>query len=271
MIDLNRLKEESTPVKFKLSRWIGTYWFQLIVGLFVFQIYQNRKIELVVHTNSINPVELIAQTSSFKISNLDSSKPTYSTFSTIAHFEPKKPVKKWASSDFGNLSFVLNPDMAETKQVDEKIVQEKLSNCRNYVKRYKKAAIIEMKKYGVPASITLAQGLLESNAGSSKLAKESNNHFGIKCRSKCRGCTCRNYADDDIYDMFRVFDSSWESFREHSLLLQISRYNHLKKHGTKDYKSWAVGLKQSGYATDKNYHNKLIKIIEFLDLDQFDQ
>ena len=128
-----------------------------------------------------------------------------------------------------------------------------------------------MDKYGIPASITLAQGLLESDAGDSRLATESNNHFGIKCRSKCRGCTCRNYSDDDIYDMFRVFDSSWESFREHSLLLQIDRYVHLKKLGTKDYKNWAIGLKKAGYATDKNYHKKLIHIIEALDLSQFDK
>ena len=129
----------------------------------------------------------------------------------------------------------------------------------------------EMKTYGIPASITLAQGLIETNAGDSKLASESNNHFGIKCRSKCRGCTCRNYSDDDIYDMFRVFDTAWESFREHSKLLQIDRYKKLKKYGTKDYKSWATGLKKAGYATDKNYDVKLIQLIEELDLWQFDK
>ena len=126
-----------------------------------------------------------------------------------------------------------------------------------------------MDEYGIPASITLAQGLLESNAGDSKLAVVSNNHFGIKCRKKCLGCTCRNYGDDTRYDMFRVFDSATESFREHSELLNTSRYAKLKKHGL-DYKKWAHGLKSCGYATDKRYGHKLVKIIENLELDRYD-
>jgi len=143
--------------------------------------------------------------------------------------------------------------------------------CRKYIERFASTAIAEMKQFGIPASITLAQGLIETDAGSSRLASESNNHFGIKCRSKCRHCTCRNYSDDDVYDMFRVFDTSWESFREHSKLLQIDRYKHLKKLGTNDYEGWAKGLKKAGYATDKNYDKKLIQLIEALDLQQFDK
>lgn len=139
-----------------------------------------------------------------------------------------------------------------------------------YIDKYAPAAIRAMNNYGIPASITLAQGLLESNAGGSKLALESNNHFGIKCRKKCKGCTCRNYTDDDVYDMFRVFDSAWESYEEHSLLLTSPRYQHLQKYG-KDYKSWAYGLKRAGYATDKTYGQKLIRLIRNLNLDRFDQ
>ncbi|MCB0588722.1 MAG: glucosaminidase domain-containing protein, partial [Phaeodactylibacter sp.] len=88
---------------------------------------------------------------------------------------------------------------------------------------------------------------------------------------KCRGCTCRNYTDDDIYDMFRVFESPGESFREHSILLSSSRYKHLLKLRKTDYRKWAHGLKKAGYATDKRYAEKLIRIIEFFDLGQYDR
>lgn len=185
-----------------------------------------------------------------------------------------KGQKKWDSrkaNDFSNLTFVLSPDYGRRHNVHPDIVQQKIDNCRRYVEQYAPAALKEMREYGIPASITLAQGLLESNAGDSRLSRESNNHFGIKCRSKCRGCTCRNYTDDDIYDMFRVFDTPWESYREHSILLSSARYKHLLQLRKTDYEKWAHGLKKAGYATDKRYAEKLIQIIEFLELDRYDR
>lgn len=169
-----------------------------------------------------------------------------------------------------NLTLVLSPDYAARKKLPAHIVAAKKARVQHYLNRYAPIARLEMTEFGIPASITLAQGLLESNAGDSKLAVNSNNHFGIKCRAKCLGCTCRNYGDDTRYDMFRVFTSAGESFREHSELLNTSRYAKLKKHG-KDYKKWAHGLKSCGYATDKNYGHKLVKIIEQLGLDAYDQ
>lgn len=186
---------------------------------------------------------------------------------TAADEEPLPP----EANNFSNLTFILNPTYARRKNVDRRIVRQKLENCRDYIERYAPLAQREREKYGIPVSITLAQGLLESNAGDSRLARESNNHFGIKCRTKCRGCTCRNYTDDDIYDMFRVFESPWESYREHSILLNSGRYKHLKKLPLTDYQNWSHGLKKAGYATDKRYAEKLIRIIETLDLDQFDR
>lgn len=185
-----------------------------------------------------------------------------------------KPKKKWKSrkaNDFYNITFVLNPDYGRRNNVDPRIVKEKLDNCKNYVKRYAKIAQKERELYGIPVSITLAQGLLESDAGGSRLSVESNNHFGIKCRSKCRGCTCRNYTDDSRYDMFRVFDSAWESYREHSKLLNGGRYKHLLDLAVTDYQGWAHGLKKAGYATDKRYAEKLIKIIEEMKLYKYDR
>ncbi len=175
------------------------------------------------------------------------------------------------SKKFRNLTFVLSPDYAKRKKVPHSIVKEKIAYCLGYVDQFADLARKEMKEYGVPASITLAQGLLESDAGDSRLARESNNHFGIKCRTKCRSCTCRNYTDDDIYDMFRVFESPGESYREHSILLNSKRYQHLLKLRKSDYKGWARGLKKAGYATDRHYAEKLIQIIEVLNLDRFDR
>lgn len=168
-----------------------------------------------------------------------------------------------------NLTLVLSPDYAKRKKLPAAIVRAKKQRVERYLTRFAPLAQAEMRAYGIPASITLAQGLLESNAGDSKLARQSKNHFGIKCRSKCLGCTCRNYGDDTRYDMFRVFDAASESYREHSLLLGSERYKRLHAYGS-DYKKWAKGLKACGYATDKKYAEKLIKIIEQLGLERYD-
>ncbi len=168
-----------------------------------------------------------------------------------------------------NLTLILSPDYGKRKGLSEFIINAKKQRVQRYLDRYAPIARREMHQYGIPASITLAQGLLESNAGDSKLAVESSNHFGIKCRSKCRGCTCRNYGDDTVYDMFRVFTRPADSFREHSILLTSARYKHLKAKGN-DYAAWAHGLKKAGYATDKRYGYKLIKIIKELDLHEYD-
>lgn len=130
-----------------------------------------------------------------------------------------------------------------------------------FISRFAPVAQSEMRQFGIPASIKMAQALLESNTGASALARESNNYFGIKCRKECLDCTCKNYQDDSRFDMFRVFSTPWESWRAHSKLLTETRYAHLKQHGT-DYKSWAQGLAQAGYATDPGYADKLVQIID---------
>ncbi|MBI5917229.1 MAG: glucosaminidase domain-containing protein [Bacteroidetes bacterium] len=260
----------------EILHWTGRYWFQLTIGFFMLHLYAKREVQVSVSLSGGQ-----AQTVSLKTEKVPAVfredaalllAPMVDKTAELGGDRPARlPAKKWKSQDFKNLSFVLDPDMAKRKGVDDKIVAEKLEYCRKYVERFAATAISESKQFGIPASITLAQGLIETDAGGSRLASESNNHFGIKCRSKCRHCTCRNYSDDDVFDMFRVFGTAWESYREHSKLLQIDRYRHLKKLGTTDYEGWARGLKKAGYATDKNYDKKLIKIIEALDLHQFDQ
>lgn len=148
---------------------------------------------------------------------------------------------------------------------------EKTKLQEAYIKRYAAVAQEEMGRYGIPASITLAQGLLESNAGQSPLATTANNHFGIKCFSRrCYKGHCRNYSDDSHKDFFRVYPNAWESFRAHSLFLQKPRYQPLFRLGKRDYRGWAHGLTKAGYATDPGYGDKLIRMIERFELHRYD-
>ena len=140
----------------------------------------------------------------------------------------------------------------------------------DYIQKYAHIAVSEQAKFGIPASITLAQGLLESGAGKSELALKSNNHFGIKCHTGWTGE--RTYHDDDAeQECFRKYKNVSESYDDHSLFLTSRpRYADLFSLKATDYKGWAHGLKKAGYATDPNYANKLIKIIEDYGLHQLD-
>jgi len=140
-----------------------------------------------------------------------------------------------------------------------------------YIKKYASLAVLEMHKYKIPASITLAQGVLESGNGRSKLASKSNNHFGIKCHTGWKGG--RVYHDDDEKgECFRKYKYVESSFKDHSKFLSgRRRYASLFKLRKSDYKGWAKGLKKAGYATDKKYPKKLIKIIEDYKLYEFDK
>lgn len=130
-----------------------------------------------------------------------------------------------------------------------------------YIDRYCALAVEHQEEFGIPASITLAQGLLESAAGQSTLALQGNNHFGIKCHREWKGKTMlRN--DDAPDECFRAYGSPEESFRDHSLFLRRTRYKKLFDLDVTDYQGWARGLRQCGYATDPNYAARLITIIE---------
>lgn len=141
---------------------------------------------------------------------------------------------------------------------------------RSYIERYAGLAIEEMYRSGVPASITLAQGLLESGNGLSELAVKGNNHFGIKCHNAWTGS--KVYHDDDSKgECFRKYDSPEESFRDHSDFLRYrDRYKFLFDLDPADYKGWAHGLRKAGYATDPKYPEKLIRLIEEYELHLYD-
>ena len=139
-----------------------------------------------------------------------------------------------------------------------------------YIKKYRELAVEEMKKYHIPASITLAQGLLESGAGQSALARKSNNHFGIKCGSDWYGKTV-SHDDDARGECFRAYKHPKDSYEDHSKFLAgRPRYASLFKLNITDYKGWARGLKKAGYATNPRYADQLIGIIELYELYKYD-
>lgn len=159
------------------------------------------------------------------------------------------------------LLFFLFPFLAYS-QVPEKI--------KEYIKNYSHLAVIEMYRFRIPASITLAQAILESSAGTSPLALNANNHFGIKCHADWEGL---NYIQDDdtITECFRKYFSVEESYRDHSLfIVSRPRYSDLFKLPIYDYKAWCYGLKECGYATQKEYPEKLINVIEKYQLYKMD-
>ena len=140
----------------------------------------------------------------------------------------------------------------------------------DYIRNYKDIAISEMKRTGIPASITLAQGMVESDYGRSSLARRANNHFGIKCHDDWKGPVV-NENDDSDNECFRKYSSAENSFYDHSDFLKTRpRYNFLFDIATSDYKAWAYGLKKSGYATNPDYANMIIKSIEDNNLMVFD-
>ncbi len=142
--------------------------------------------------------------------------------------------------------------------------------AQSYIERFKAIAIKEMNANGIPASITLAQGLFESGNGNGDLAKIANNHFGIKCTSDWKGKSY--YKDDDkADDCFRVYDNPEDSYKDHSDFLKRKRYAALFELDKNDYEGWAYGLKQAGYATNPNYPQLLINVIKKYSLDQYDR
>lgn len=169
----------------------------------------------------------------------------------------------------GSISFATN----NPKDGKEGIKEEKPAklSAKDYIETFKEDAIKEMYLHKIPASIVLAQALFESDNGNSELARNANNHFGIKCKLEWNG---ESYSKDDEEknECFRKYTSVLESYSDHSLFLKTRpRYSFLFDIPLTDYKSWCMGLKEAGYATDPNYATRLITIIEKYNLQEFDK
>ena len=170
--------------------------------------------------------------------------------------EPKKEVKS-------------KKKKSKKKKPKEVVIVPKIINTEDYVKFYSNIAMDEMIQFGIPASITLAQGILESGAGKGRLAVQANNHFGIKCHD-WNGKKIY-HDDDEEQECFRKYDNPEYSYRDHSLFLtNRGRYSFLFDLIKDDYKQWARGLKKAGYATDPKYPQKLIDLIQRYQLYKYD-
>jgi len=162
-----------------------------------------------------------------------------------------------------------NPSGSEILVATSK-VKATTEDVKKYIEDFKETAKNNMKVHGIPASITMAQGILESGAGFGSLAKEANNHFGIKCHTGWTGESVK-YDDDAEQECFRKYKDPTESYKDHSAFLSSrKRYESLFKLDKGDYESWANGLKEAGYATDTHYPSKLIGIVERYELYKID-
>ena len=182
-----------------------------------------------------------------------------------------KVTNEEAVAAYPNIRFLLFPEMAKSANLNESAINSINNKCKAYARRFAPVAMAEMGRYGVPASITVAQAILHSNAGDDPLAAKSNNHFGIRCFSKeCPKGHCSHHGTQAHKSFYRNFNTAWESFRAHSLLLTNKKYEHLLKLDKKDYQGWAKGLQKAGYSKDPQYAAKLIRIIEAMQLVELD-
>ncbi len=168
------------------------------------------------------------------------------------------------------MKFPRNPSIALILAASLQISAAQRNTPEDYIAQWKDVAVKKMKEHGIPASITLAQGLLESGNGNSELARKSNNHFGIKCTPDWTGG--KTYHDDDKKnDCFRVYANAAQSYEDHARFLKRPRYASLFELKCTDYQGWAKGLKKAGYATDPHYPQKLINLIERYQLHNLDK
>jgi flagellum-specific peptidoglycan hydrolase FlgJ len=199
-----------------------------------------------------------------------SSKPTIATTKKAAMQKPRVATtrKPAYAKPIGKNYPSTNTTTEVIQSTSKTVVNSDL--ITNYVLQYKDIAMGNMQKYGIPASIILAQGILESGAGRGDLAMTANNHFGIKCHKDWLGESVR-HDDDSEQECFRKYTEAAESYKDHALfLVGKNRYATLFTYEKDDYKAWAKGLRAAGYATDPNYPDKLISYIERYNLHQYD-
>ncbi len=239
---------------------VQRYWFKAALLSLAATAFIRRDLQVSVAWDALSPEIAVAQPRPRNVALRAKEEPPLN----VSLLQPKRIKSKKKTEPVA-----ASPAPKPSLPADE---EAKRRQQETYVQQYAHIAQAEMEKFGIPASITLAQGLLETNAGASPLVTTANNHFGIKCFSKsCSKGHCRNYSDDSHKDFFRIFPSAWASYRAHSTLLQKPRYQSLFELSSSDYKGWAAGLKRAGYATDPHYAAKLVNLIETLDLHRFDE
>jgi flagellum-specific peptidoglycan hydrolase FlgJ len=267
----------------KIKRFFYTHWLNIALGLSLLYVLFNwRDLSPFSSRNklvAISKAETLSGESNKNQKLFDEPAEQAETFDPSFYTEgvievlPQRPLQPVTSAYtqggneanlFDNVSIFTAPEKAKPE-----VVKSKQDKCWDYVRRFVQVAKTEREKFGIPVSITLAQGLLESDAGESRLTRSANNHFGIKTfNTRVPHVVLK---DDSPTDKFKKYNTAWESYRDHSLFLMRAHYKDLQFLSKRDYVGWARGLEKAGYATDKMYAEKLIKVIENLKLYQLDE
>jgi flagellum-specific peptidoglycan hydrolase FlgJ len=269
-----------------LRDFLVKYWLNVAIVLLLLYGIGSKRINLSLHFGDTNavaaniPTKGKAQNVAHKEKISKSHESTASLLNALEKHDhngdgvvellPQRTIKPVASAQKGNeANLFQNVSAVSGTKVTPSVFKDKQEKCRDYVARFINVARTERQKFGIPVSVILAQGLLESDAGESRLTRNANNHFGIKTFNKKVPHVVMK--DDVPNDKFKKYNSAWESYRDHSLLLMKNHYKHLQFLSKTDYVGWAKGLEKAGYATDKQYAEKLTAIIENLQLYRFDE
>ncbi len=247
--------------------WVDRYWFRSVLACLALYLVFTKDINIQLNMNSPSAMASSLAVNDYKAVQTGHATETTSKSGLASFFGSSSTSSSahWSSEHQHLKALFPQNDLTGTEL---KVGKEA---CQKYVKRFAKVAQTEAKKFGIPASLKLAQALLESDAGQNAKASKANNHFGIKCTKRiCKKSHCANFKGDSHKDFYKKYQSAWANFRAHSKLMQTEKYKHLNELGKNNYKDWAKGLQEAGYSKDPNYGSKLIQIIDALDLFKYD-
>lgn len=250
--------------------WIGRYWFQIFLILLGLHVFFQKDISVNVNMRSLGESSGVDRGGVRVLPASLKGGSAFSTLSLADHLYPSK-TRKVASGESAAFFYLLYPKAARADRVPREMLDQELEKSRKLVERFAKVALTERAKYNIPASIIMAQAILASHNGGSALVAEANNYFAIPASGKCKKGACVEVDWNGEKIKVRTFHTAWESFREHSLILRSGAYDSLQAIPLSDYKGWAKGLQGLGFSPDKDYARNLVRIIELLDLDQFDR
>ncbi|MEM1318659.1 MAG: glucosaminidase domain-containing protein [Bacteroidota bacterium] len=242
----------------QVKNYISANWFKIVLFMMIAFVFLRKDFSFSINLNS--PMQPEEQE---QMHNNPSQKAAKKKDPMITRKMPDKAVAKTQTSFFDRFPFIGKEKKVAKPKSELATISEDVKQA--YIKRFSHVAAVEQEKYGVPASITIANALFHSFAGKRDMAIAGNNHFAIPCTSNWLGDS--NTYQDACY---RHYENAWSSFRDHSLYVTQGKFKGLRKLGPKDYKSWAYGLEKRGFSDRSNLAASLIELIESYDLQQFD-
>lgn len=250
-----------------IQTWAQTYWFRTIlicIGLYIV-FTKDINLQVNMQSNLASVSSAIDQAPNPKAAPVKLKNQSNPVASLTSYFSKEKKAAHW-SKELDHLQALFPSNGLSRSEI-----KTKKAAINQYVKRFAKVSQTEAKKYGIPASIKLAQAILESDAGHKSTAGKANNHLGIKCKKRiCKKSHCANFKGDSHKDFYIKYQSAWANFRAHSKLMKSKKYKHLLDLGSNNYKEWAKGLEKAGYSKSTDYDKKLLQIIDALDLFKYD-